>query len=86
MEALCSVSCAAWLQVSDGIADVRAVVKTAGGDFIHSGGVEARSGCWSILKGGLTAAAAEQAELYFEVNESIDLIAIAIKNSRLLCF
>uniref|UniRef100_A0A0D9Z3J8 GH10 domain-containing protein n=1 Tax=Oryza glumipatula TaxID=40148 RepID=A0A0D9Z3J8_9ORYZ len=74
----------AWLQVSDGIADVRAVVKTAGGDFIHSGGVEARSGCWSILKGGLTAAAAGQAELYFEVNESIDLIAIAIKNSRLL--
>uniref|UniRef100_A0A0D3FF40 GH10 domain-containing protein n=1 Tax=Oryza barthii TaxID=65489 RepID=A0A0D3FF40_9ORYZ len=63
----------AWLQVSDGIADVRAVVKTAGGDFIHSGGVEARSGCWSILKGGLTAAAAGQAELYFESNATVDI-------------
>uniref|UniRef100_A0A0E0KA72 GH10 domain-containing protein n=1 Tax=Oryza punctata TaxID=4537 RepID=A0A0E0KA72_ORYPU len=59
--------------VSDGIADVRAVVKTAGGDFIHSGGVEARSGCWSILKGGLTAAAAGPAELYFESNATVDI-------------
>jgi hypothetical protein len=58
---------AAWLQVSNGNADIRAVVKT-NGDFIHAGGVEARSGCWSILKGGLTAAAAGPAELYFEVH------------------
>ncbi|KAF0918122.1 hypothetical protein E2562_022708 [Oryza meyeriana var. granulata] len=49
------------------------VVKTAGGDFIHSGGVEARSGCWSILKGGLTAAAAGPAELYFESNATVDI-------------
>jgi GH35 family endo-1,4-beta-xylanase len=55
------------LQVSNGNADIRAVVKT-NGDFIHAGGVEARSGCWSILKGGLTAAAAGPAELYFEVH------------------
>jgi len=58
---------AAWLQVSNGSADIRAVVKT-NGDFIHAGGVEARSGCWSILKGGLTAPASGAAELYFEVN------------------
>ena len=57
----------AWLQVSNGSADIRAVVKT-NGDFIHAGGVEARSGCWSILKGGLTAPASGAAELYFEVN------------------
>uniref|UniRef100_A0A0D9VQV8 GH10 domain-containing protein n=1 Tax=Leersia perrieri TaxID=77586 RepID=A0A0D9VQV8_9ORYZ len=63
----------AWLQVSDGIADVRAVVKTADGKFIHSGGVEARSGCWSILKGGLTATAAGPAELYFESNATADI-------------
>jgi hypothetical protein len=55
------------LQVSNGSADIRAVVKT-NGDFIHAGGVEARSGCWSILKGGLTAPASGAAELYFEVN------------------
>jgi len=58
---------AAWLQVSNGSADIRAVVKT-NGNFIHAGGVEARSGCWSILKGGLTAPASGAAELYFEVN------------------
>jgi len=57
----------AWLQVSNGSADIRAVVKT-NGDFIHAGGVEARSGCWSILKGGLTAPASGSAELYSEVN------------------
>ena len=58
--------CAAWLQVSNGSADITAVVKT-NGEFIHAGGVEARSGCWSILKGGFTAPAAGPAELYFEV-------------------
>jgi hypothetical protein len=57
----------AWLQVSDASADVIAVVKT-NGDFIHAGAVDARSGCWTILKGGLTAAAAGPGELYFEVN------------------
>ncbi|XP_062216465.1 endo-1,4-beta-xylanase 5-like [Phragmites australis] len=62
----------AWLQVSDGSADVRAVVKT-NGDFIHAGGVDARSGCWSILKGGLTAAASGPAELYFESNATVDI-------------
>ncbi|CAN6321040.1 unnamed protein product [Urochloa humidicola] len=62
----------AWLQVSDGSADIRAVVKT-NVDFIHAGGVEARSGCWSILKGGLTAAAAGPAELYFESNATVDV-------------
>lgn len=63
----------AWLQVSDGSADVIAVVKTAGGGFVHSGGVDARSGCWSILKGGLTAAASGPAELYFESNATVDI-------------
>ncbi|CAO2143534.1 unnamed protein product [Urochloa humidicola] len=61
----------AWLQVSDGNADIRAVVKT-NGDFIHAGGVQARSGCWSILKGGLTAAAGP-AELYFESNATVEV-------------
>ncbi|WVZ55888.1 hypothetical protein U9M48_006491 [Paspalum notatum var. saurae] len=62
----------AWLQVSNASADIRAVVKT-NGDFIHSGGVEARSGCWSILKGGLTAPASGPAELYFESNTTADI-------------
>ncbi len=57
---------AAWLQVSDGVADVRVVVKAAG-DFIHAGGVAAKSGCWSMLKGGLTTVSGGRAEIYFEV-------------------
>ncbi|PAN51010.1 hypothetical protein PAHAL_9G563800 [Panicum hallii] len=62
----------AWLQVSNGSADITAVVKT-NGQFIHAGGVEARSGCWSILKGGLTAPAAGPAELYFESNATVEV-------------
>ncbi|TVU48042.1 hypothetical protein EJB05_07664, partial [Eragrostis curvula] len=62
----------AWLQVSDGIADVRAVVKTVD-DFVHVGGVVAKSGCWSMLKGGLTATSSGRAELYFESNATVDL-------------
>ncbi|TKV97611.1 hypothetical protein SEVIR_9G505900v4 [Setaria viridis] len=62
----------AWLQVGDGSADVRAVVKTVG-DFVHAGGVVAKAGCWSMLKGGLTAASAGPAELYFESNATVDL-------------
>uniref|UniRef100_A0ACD5TUW1 Uncharacterized protein n=1 Tax=Avena sativa TaxID=4498 RepID=A0ACD5TUW1_AVESA len=62
----------AWLQVSDGSADVIAVVKTADG-FTHAGGVDARSGCWSVLKGGLTAAVSGPAELYFESNSTVDV-------------
>jgi hypothetical protein len=58
------------LQVSDGSTDVVAVVKTADG-FVHAGGVDARSGCWSVLKGGLTTAASGPAELYFEVNTAL---------------
>jgi hypothetical protein len=54
------------LQVSDGVADVRVVVKAAG-DFIHAGGVAAKSGCWSMLKGGLTTVSGGRAEIYFEV-------------------
>jgi len=54
------------LQVSDASADVRAVVKTVG-DFVHAGGGVAKAGCWSMLKGGLTAASSGPAELYFEV-------------------
>lgn len=58
--------------MSEGIADVRVVVKTAD-DFVHAGGVVAKAGCWSMLKGGLTAASAGRAELYFESNATVDI-------------
>ncbi|KAF7055074.1 hypothetical protein CFC21_062648 [Triticum aestivum] len=63
----------AWLQVSHGVAaDVWAVVKTAD-DFIHVGGAVAKPGCWSMLKGGFTAANAGRAEIYFESNATVDI-------------
>ncbi|XP_047085724.1 endo-1,4-beta-xylanase 5-like [Lolium rigidum] len=63
----------AWFQVSNGsAAAVRAVVKTAD-DFVHVGGVVAKPGCWSMLKGGLTSGKAGRAELYFESNATVDI-------------
>ncbi|XP_015689806.1 endo-1,4-beta-xylanase 5-like [Oryza brachyantha] len=62
----------AWLQVSGGVADVRVVVKTTD-DFVHAGGVVAKSGCWSMLKGGLTTVAGGRAEIYFESNATADV-------------
>ena len=57
---------AAWLQVSQGKAKVSAMFKTPSGSE-PAGSVVAESGCWSMLKGGLTAHASGPVELYFEV-------------------
>ncbi|KAF0918124.1 hypothetical protein E2562_022710 [Oryza meyeriana var. granulata] len=62
----------AWLQVSGGVADVWVVVKTAD-DFIHAGGVVAKAGCWSMLKGGFTTVSGGRAEIYFESNATADI-------------
>lgn len=59
--------CAAWLQVSSGTAHVKVVVKTPNGERVIAGGVSAQSGCWSMLKGGMTAYASGPGEIYFEV-------------------
>lgn len=67
------------MKVSVGRATVTAVFKTGSG-FEHAGAITAESGCWSMLKGGLTVASSGPAELYFEVPFSIfyerDLINI----------
>ncbi|CAL9071899.1 unnamed protein product, partial [Musa textilis] len=60
----------AWLQVDQGNTTVTAVFKTAKDGFVHVGAVEARSGCWSMLKGGLTAKSSGPAEFYFESNNT----------------
>ncbi|RRT33987.1 hypothetical protein GW17_00056210 [Ensete ventricosum] len=57
----------AWLQVDQGNTTVTAIFKTAKEGFVQVGAVEARSGCWSMLKGGLTAKSSGPAEFYFEV-------------------
>lgn len=60
------IDLAAWLQVSNGSADIAAVFKTANGS-ITAGWVAAHEGCWSMLKGGLVVNASGPALLHFEV-------------------
>jgi hypothetical protein len=60
-------SCTAWLQVSAGTAHVKAIVKNPNGERILAGAVSAQSGCWSMLKGGMTAYSSGPGEVYFEV-------------------
>ncbi|RZC46869.1 hypothetical protein C5167_039810 [Papaver somniferum] len=57
----------AWIQVSHGKEPVTAVFKTTDG-FTFAGSAVARSGCWSMLKGGLTVNSSGYAELYFQSN------------------
>ncbi|KAG6417460.1 hypothetical protein SASPL_119640 [Salvia splendens] len=59
----------AWLQVSNGSADVEAVFKTATGS-ITTGWGSAKEGCWSMLKGGLVVDVSGPAQLYFQCNDS----------------
>ncbi|URE25731.1 hypothetical protein MUK42_32664 [Musa troglodytarum] len=56
--------------VDQGNTTVTAVFKTAKDGFVHVGAVEARSGCWSMIKGGLTAKSSGPAEFYFEVTST----------------
>ncbi|XP_020178859.1 endo-1,4-beta-xylanase 4-like [Aegilops tauschii subsp. strangulata] len=68
-------SLSAWLQVSAGTAHVRAVVKTPNGENITAGGIDAQSGCWTMLKGGMTAHAyhSGQGEVFFESDTPVDI-------------
>ncbi|KAF7811084.1 endo-1,4-beta-xylanase A-like [Senna tora] len=63
----------AWVQVNDDGGDgdvlVRAVFKMGNG-LKYGGAVIAKSKCWSMLKGGLTAEASGPAELFFESNNT----------------
>ncbi|KAK8943350.1 hypothetical protein KSP40_PGU020105 [Platanthera guangdongensis] len=54
-----------WLQTSDGNADIIASFQV-GGEVIHAGAIEAKSGCWSMLKGGLSVDVTGPAVLFFE--------------------
>ncbi|CAM0881586.1 unnamed protein product [Alopecurus aequalis] len=60
----------AWLQVPSGTAEVRAIFKAPNGAFIAGGAIVAKSGCWSMLKGGMTAYSSGQAEFVFEVHRN----------------
>ncbi|KAI4965087.1 hypothetical protein ZWY2020_057520 [Hordeum vulgare] len=43
------------------------------GAFIAGGATVARSGCWSMLKGGMTASSSGPAELFFEADGTVDI-------------
>ncbi|KAL0348297.1 UNVERIFIED_CONTAM: Endo-1,4-beta-xylanase 5 [Sesamum angustifolium] len=54
----------AWLQVSDGNADIAAVFKTQN-SYETAGWVTAQKGCWSMLKGGIVVNDSGPADLFF---------------------
>ncbi|KAF5814154.1 putative endo-1,4-beta-xylanase [Helianthus annuus] len=54
-----------WLQISNGDAAVVATFKTPTG-YHDAGSTRAKSGCWSMLKGGLTVNKSGPAHLYFQ--------------------
>ncbi|CAH9074183.1 unnamed protein product [Cuscuta epithymum] len=58
-----------WIQLSEGQSDVSIVLKTPSG-YKHIAWVIARSGCWSMYKGGIVASASATFELYFQSNNT----------------
>ncbi|RLN40202.1 endo-1,4-beta-xylanase A-like [Panicum miliaceum] len=66
-------SLSAWLQVSNGTAHVRAVIKAPNGERVVAGSVIAQSGCWTMLKGGMTAYSTGHGEIYFESDAPVDI-------------
>lgn len=57
----------AWVQVSHGDAHVALVFRGPFG-IQHTGWAIARSGCWSMLKGGLILTTSAHVDLYLEVS------------------
>ncbi|CAL4933003.1 unnamed protein product [Urochloa decumbens] len=66
-------SLSAWLQVSNGTAHVKAVVKSPIGERVIAGAVVAQSGCWSMLKGGMTSYSSGNGEIFFESEAPVDI-------------
>ncbi|KAK4340157.1 hypothetical protein RND71_041619 [Anisodus tanguticus] len=68
-----------WVQVNHGDdANVAVIFKTQGG-FQHAAWTIAKSGCWSMFKGGLVVNVSGSAQLYFEINNTaIDIWADSI--------
>ncbi|KAI3953278.1 hypothetical protein MKX01_042273 [Papaver californicum] len=61
----------AWIRISKGNEAVSAMFKTKDGQLLHAGTVIAKSGCWSMLKGGISANSTSQADLYFETGNAM---------------
>ncbi|XP_058772211.1 endo-1,4-beta-xylanase 5-like [Vicia villosa] len=59
----------AWIRTTEENVAVTAVVKTSKA-YKFGGAIYAHSNCWSMLKGGLIADTTEEAQLYFESNNT----------------
>ncbi|TKV94164.1 hypothetical protein SEVIR_9G274900v4 [Setaria viridis] len=68
----------AWLQVSNGTAHVKAVVKAPSGERVIAGAIVAQSGCWSMLKGGMTTYSSGHGEIYFESEAPVDILVDSV--------
>ncbi|KAM0892887.1 hypothetical protein ACQ4PT_025465 [Festuca glaucescens] len=69
----------AWLQISSGTAEVKAMFQQApNGAYIIGGTTVAKSGCWSMLKGGMTAYSSGQAEFFFEADGMVDIMVDSV--------
>ncbi|XP_051220515.1 endo-1,4-beta-xylanase 5-like [Lolium perenne] len=68
----------AWLQVSSGTAEVKAMFQAPNGAYIIGGTTVAKSGCWSMLKGGMTAYSSGQAEFFFETDGVVDILVDSV--------
>uniref|UniRef100_A0ACD5VMQ9 Uncharacterized protein n=1 Tax=Avena sativa TaxID=4498 RepID=A0ACD5VMQ9_AVESA len=68
----------AWLQVSSGEAEVKAIFQAPNGAYIGGGAIVARSGCWSMLKGGMTAYSSGQAEFFFEADGMVEIMVDSV--------
>ncbi|KAK9677319.1 hypothetical protein RND81_11G136200 [Saponaria officinalis] len=64
-------SFSAWIQIAGTKKTivVGAFIKTSEG-FKNLGAVEAREGCWSMLKGGITISSSTRSEIYFQSNDT----------------
>ncbi|KAG8088562.1 hypothetical protein GUJ93_ZPchr0010g10066 [Zizania palustris] len=66
-------SLSAWLQVSAGTAHVKAFVMSPSGERVVAGSVSAQSGCWNMLKGGMTSYSSGHGEIFFESDAPVDI-------------
>ncbi|KAK3157405.1 hypothetical protein QOZ80_2AG0121490 [Eleusine coracana subsp. coracana] len=70
---------AAWFQVPKKQVVVKASVKAPNGDFVVAGAVLVNPGCWTMLKGGMTAESSGPAELFFEVDDdAVDIMVDSV--------
>ncbi|XP_057808710.1 endo-1,4-beta-xylanase 5-like [Salvia miltiorrhiza] len=74
----------AWLQVDQGEETILAYMVTPSGEHMAAGSVIAKSGCWSMLKGGFTAYQDMKADLIFKCPNT--MIEVWIDNVSLKSF